>query len=750
MENGTGLFGDDSATQSAIIVPSPANDGIYYIFTVGALGGPLNYSVVDIRQSNTFGKVIKKNTELLNLSTERITAVRHANGKDIWVVGHEWKSDKFHSWLITGTGVIEKGIISAVGTVQEGDEGASAGYMKVSPDGSTVAYATNQDDNYIEIFDFNNVNGSVSNTRLLTGIGGDAGPYGLEFSPDSKILYFAENSSAYPGNLYQIKLPAETGSIAGKAVSLVALKEIGALQLGPDGRIYVAQYKSHFLHVRDKPNVPGNNADFMLNTIPLGDKQSTFGLPTFIQSFFNKLSFSYLGNCISTPVHFTLQSNIQGKQKILWNFGDPASGTNNLSSIDNPDHLFSRKGTYEVIVTDESDGEPSTYKQSIQINAVPSVDLGKDTTLFYGQTLLLKAGGPKLIYKWNDGTVDSTLLVVAPGQYNVNVSNGACSGSGSIKVNFDQVIDVHLAQDTVICEGQTLVLDVSTPGAKYSWSDGTHLNFLNVSKPGNYWVDITNAYRNRVKRYAVDVRLMTFNDIKIKGDTLLCEAGNVTLTASGALDNQYYNWYDEHHVNLSNKNSRIGIYVDKTTTYYGAVTNGICEGDQEKITIHVDKPKAVILNKDTTINLGDSFLLSGKGGMAYRWFPATYLTSADQATTLCKPTQDISYELMVTNRNGCMANDTINIRVRRDIIIPNVFTPNGDNQNDTWVIKNIELFKNSIKIYNRYGIIVFATTNYINNWQGTNNGSPLPAGTYYYLIDTFDNQRHAGFVSILR
>ncbi|HTO37165.1 MAG TPA: gliding motility-associated C-terminal domain-containing protein, partial [Brumimicrobium sp.] len=93
------------------------------------------------------------------------------------------------------------------------------------------------------------------------------------------------------------------------------------------------------------------------------------------------------------------------------------------------------------------------------------------------------------------------------------------------------------------------------------------------------------------------------------------------------------------------------------------------------------------------------------------------------------------------------------------IKVPNAFTPDGDGQNDTWVIEGIELYPNSVLIvYNRWGNIVYEATGYLNDWNGTSNnnlnvgGNELPTGTYYYVLDTKEDKPGVikGFVYIQR
>jgi len=80
-------------------------------------------------------------------------------------------------------------------------------------------------------------------------------------------------------------------------------------------------------------------------------------------------------------------------------------------------------------------------------------------------------------------------------------------------------------------------------------------------------------------------------------------------------------------------------------------------------------------------------------------------------------------------------------------------TPNGDGANDFFYIRNIETFPNNVlTIYNRWGNIVYQANGYVNTWDGTHNGAPLPVGNYYYYIELNDDESrsHSGYITILR
>jgi len=85
--------------------------------------------------------------------------------------------------------------------------------------------------------------------------------------------------------------------------------------------------------------------------------------------------------------------------------------------------------------------------------------------------------------------------------------------------------------------------------------------------------------------------------------------------------------------------------------------------------------------------------------------------------------------------------------------IPNTITPNGDNYNDTWYIKNIDLYPNAtVKVFNRWGNLVFDGDKPYKEWDGTTKGEPLPSEVYYYIIELNNSMenKYNGTITIIR
>lgn len=385
MPNGTGLKGHPSSTQSGIIVPHPGNPNQYYVFTVAEGGGPdgLQYNLVDLTLDGGQGDLITKNQLLETPVTERLTAVAHANGSDIWVLAHKHDSNEFVAYLVTPTGLNTTPIISATGYtyVADASQNDARGYMKVSPDGSLLAIATSRN---LEILQFNSTTGTFSNPIKLYSfiINYDLNyspfPYGVEFSSDSSRLFvtttYYRNFNDRYYTIHQFDVSSyNVGDIiaSGMLISPRQLNSIEALQLAIDGKIYVAQNGQNYLGVIGNPNVLGMGCNYIENGVSLAGRTSSSGLPPFIQSYF-VVGLQIRNFCFGDITEYTVNTS-SPVTSINWDFGD-----GNTSSIENPTHIYASPGTYTISVTATTATETKTESKDISIYEVPVANSATD------------------------------------------------------------------------------------------------------------------------------------------------------------------------------------------------------------------------------------------------------------------------------------------------------------------------------------------------------------------------------------
>ncbi|MBL0096554.1 MAG: hypothetical protein IPP46_08715 [Bacteroidetes bacterium] len=488
MPSGNGLNGDGAATQTAIIVPRPQNPSQYYIFTVDTNGGArgLCYSEVDMSLNGGNGDVTTKNVQLVTPVAEKLTAVRHANGVDVWVIVHGWNNNEFNVYAVTSAGINNVPVVSSTGLVHGGLFSNAHGYMKASPDAQKIACAI-RGLRQAELFDLNNITGQISNPVTINFT---PQIYGLEFSPDNRYLYVGTTTN--PAEIFQYDITAGNPAAivaSGQSIGTIPVF-MGALQLGIDGKIYVCQFQSTSLAVISQPNLPGAAAGFSANAIFLGGKTSQYGLPNFIQSFFIVADFTYTDTCSGQPTNFT--TIFAGPDSVKWNFDDPASGALNSSNQLNPQHIFSSAGQYTVELIVWQGLLSDTVEKTIQILATPDPDLGNDISECLGNVVPLNPGNfPGANLLWQDGTTGSQIIIDTTGNYWVEVELGGCTGRDTVDAVFNTVPVVDLGPAQTACEGDTVFLDAGNTGATYLWQNGTSSQILAATVNGNYTVTVS-------------------------------------------------------------------------------------------------------------------------------------------------------------------------------------------------------------------------------------------------------------------
>lgn len=443
MPNGTGLLGDPSSSQSGIIVPKPGTTNIFYVFTVDQLAGlnGLSYSEVDMSLEGGQGDVTSnKNINLLTPTTEKISAISHANGNDIWVVTHDWDTNNFYSYLVSPLGVSSTPQIWPTGDVVGGISSNAIGVLKISPDGTKLAICSYEDS--AQLFDFNTSTGEVSNPRTLRTARGN---YGAEFSSSSEILYITnfEERKIYQ---YDLLAPIISDSEVLIYESTYALSQ---LQLGPDGKIYVANFNHNYLDVINTPNRLGLTCDYVNNAIFLESGSSTAGLPPFIQSYFFTTSIVYDATCFGDMTSFSLATV---PDSVVWDFGDLTSGTNNTSTLLEPTHVFTSPGTYTVTATATSGTDVTTETETITIYEVPAAT--QPTNMEICDT------NNDGLYAFNLTSQDAVIL------------SGQSSGTYSVEyfasmqdyTNNNPIANPSAHQNTTAYTSQTIIAKVSNQG----------------------------------------------------------------------------------------------------------------------------------------------------------------------------------------------------------------------------------------------------------------------------------------------
>lgn len=290
-----------------IIIPQPGNDSIYYIILPEPqsdcalrnsyhLG--MTYAIINMNLDSGLGDVVSFFNPLIDSGNcEKITAIRNANGQDIWLIGHRYRNDSFFVFNVTPLGIDTVPTYYNIGPVIRSNENTSygtscfdaIGELKPSPNGKKIAFTT-----YLSgitaLFDFNDSTGVISNPINLSI--SPYGGYGVSFSPDNSKLYFGCNDTtqllgAPNGYLFQFDISSGNQTTIQNSRSLIYHIDsvsYGSLKLGPNGKIYATlddgynTRGSQYLEVINNPDSSGLACNYAHHGVSLNGFYSGWGL----------------------------------------------------------------------------------------------------------------------------------------------------------------------------------------------------------------------------------------------------------------------------------------------------------------------------------------------------------------------------------------------------------------------------------------------------------------------------------------
>lgn len=506
MVNGNGLMGDLSSTNNVVIVPKPGADSMYYIFATGSARveePKFSYSVVDMKADGGYGAVVEKNTIIADGILEKLAAIRHCNNRDVWIVVQKWNTDQYYAYLVTSAG-ISAPVVSSMGLVITGQVNNAIGTLKFTSKGNKLAACHAFDNDLVQLMDFDNTTGMLSNPitfkpNTMPHQSGYTGIYGAEFSPDGRLLYVsANNSLSDPSTLYQFDISSHDPAVIIASKQTIAQTTpwfAGALQLGPDKKIYMAMWEDSSISVIENPNVYGAGCNFVFNKMYLGPVTNSiqFGLPTIMQSYFdstaNPFDFSRTGACSNLNVSFVL-SRLNGIDSVKWEFGDGQQ-----SQVLQPTHTYAAPGFYDVkliVYKVDCSGLNDTATRKIWI-AGSGPFLGTDTSSC--NLINLEIGvdqGPGINYLWNTGANSSRITTANFGTYWLEMEQNGCKVRDSILVFQKPKPTVNLGPDTSICKYKPVLLKTASANYDtYTWSTGETTPTITADKIGSYYVTVT-------------------------------------------------------------------------------------------------------------------------------------------------------------------------------------------------------------------------------------------------------------------
>ncbi|MBX3164655.1 MAG: hypothetical protein KF900_09240, partial [Bacteroidetes bacterium] len=658
MSNGTGLYGDFSSAQSAIIIRQPGSSSIYYIFTMAVVGSTtgLCYSIVDMSLAAGQGSVMVKNISLSSgTSCERLAATKHANGGDYWIMTQERSTTNYKAYLLTAIGVNTTAVVSSIGP-----SALQVGCIKFSPNGQKFANAIYGAGNGIVLYDFNKSTGVLSNSLTLGG----GGRYGCEFSPDGTKLYGSHT------NVMQWDLSAGS-NMAIQASSLIVASDGGgtviinaSAQLAPNGKIYITAFNTTSLHVINNPNVAGAGCNFVANGQIVGIATQTsvvrLGLPAmFVPQ--PCLTFTVGSSNVSTC--YGASTGSAGILVVVGNSGTPTYTWSNGTSTLNTQNINNiSAGSWTVTVDDTTSCASQsviiiTQPPAITVNITsssPSVCAGGGVLL----TATASGGtGNSLTYSWSTGTNFSVAIVTqtlaGTHIYTVNVTDANnCTESNTISINYIPNPPLTALPNQTICTGQSATL--STSGASgYTWQpSGANTNSIVVSPTVPVTVYTLSATNNTCGiTSTVSVNYCDYPVLNVSANQTICTNQSATLNVSGSTN---YTWQP---VNITS-NSIVVSPTVPVTVYTVTAANSICSTSETTQVNFYANPNLTIT---PTQSICPNFTanLNASGANTYTWLPNNI---SNNSISVSPPSTSI-YTVTGTGIGGCTSTETTQVFV---------------------------------------------------------------------------------------
>lgn len=417
-----------------IPIPFPGNPNQYFVVATDIQGGKISsfnpelngvWAVqIDMDQNNGLGAVIDR-FQIHNplFATEKLMAIPHANGNDYFLVGHDFNSDRFFISEVTNAGIQIPPTFQNLGVTHASnpndfDNFNAIGELKASPDGSMLASVISGAGT-IELFDFDNSTGTISNARVL---GNEDEAFGVSFSPDNSKLYI----TTWTGQLIQFDLSSgNTNTIINSKTTIFDYAGgcFASLKIGPDFKIYVSRFQGGgfaqdggdtFLGVINEPNQSAANVNYVHDGIDLLGNKCNWGLNNVIeQNSYEQIELTVdlgddiIGECDDPPFTLTAENDCAD---YFWQDGSMQST-----------FQVSEPGTYfvDVIYGNCVVSDTMIY----EVNSDLEISLGGNRTICTGESIILDVESNDATYLWQDGSTESNYNVTSPGTYAVTVTS---------------------------------------------------------------------------------------------------------------------------------------------------------------------------------------------------------------------------------------------------------------------------------------------------------------------------------------
>jgi gliding motility-associated-like protein len=494
-----------------------------------------------------------------------------------------------------------------------------------------------------------------------------------------------------------------------------------------------------------------------------------------------KIDFDFnLTACGDYQICFSTTGNFQGFAK--WDFGD-LSSNDDVSISNAPCYTYPDGGTYNVVLTNLVNICPfKDVVKSVTVNPQIRLDDIPDSVLCAEDTIQLKATSnlENIKYTWSDiagvilttgadfsGVFDQDTKLILKG-----TDIYGCTDTDTVSVNYFKFQYTFDVKDSVcVNEPTALKLNLANPEFyEIQWSPAglivsggtTTSPVIKSTADTTITVKIKHIASGCEETRDVDIMVTSPFAFDITADDVICldVATGISLIINNPNDYTYL-WTPAPFIVSGANTINPQIKITKDQTFTVKVTNklsGCSQTKDKQVLVGEDISVVIDAEPDLTIFEGESlelFVMDPVSGSVYKWS-----TGETGISINVSPTETTTYQVTVTDINGCTAVDDVIVTVRTaqcdetDIFIPNAFTPNNDGNNDIFRVRSNFIDEMELIIYNRWGQEVFRTTDKNGGWDGTFNGQELAPDAYAYYLSVLcinaETYKKKGNVSLLR
>lgn len=441
------------------------------------------------------------------------------------------------------------------------------------------------------------------------------------------------------------------------------------------------------------------------------------------------------------------QLNATGGISYQWT---PVTGLSN-PNIANPVASPTVPTYYVVAVAVAGCPKLRTDTVFVDVSAVPVFNTINDTLICDIDTLQLATNGTGS-YAWTPNYMISNTTIASPlvspnvpTWYHVTLTDPVgCKSKDSVFVDVKDHVSLNAGADTTICQTDGFFLNPASDALKYKWIPATYLNYDTLKNPfARPLTTITYQLIGNIGKCQstdeVTINVVPYPPANAGPDTSICTGFSVQLNATGG---SIYAWSPSSFLTNTNIPNPVSVRPTANIRYIVTVRDNLGCPKPVKDTVWVRVYPAVIADagpRDTTAVLGEPMFLKGSGGATYTWFPSTWLNDPNIQNPVSLPKADIEYILTATNIAGCIGTDTIHITLYDldpDMYVPNAFTPDGNGTND--VLRPILIGMKDLtyfRVYNRWGVLMFSTTEKGRGWDGRYNGKAQDPAAYVWMAE---------------